>query len=305
MLLSGRQLTKLVSRCQCKLRVAETIQCAAWNICCARPRRRKRATSGSAASAPSSRRCSSVRPPDGRRRSCSTAAAAPARTWNCSARFGRAFGFDLTEIGLRIGREAGRTRLARASVTAAPFPTASFDIVTSFDVLYSLDDADERTAIAEMYRLLKPGGFAIVNVAAMKVLRGDHSVLEPRGPALQPRRPALTALEAAGFAIVRLTYTNATLFPPLAIAAPAAAPPRTAAREASAQHEISVPPAPINAIMTGVVRLESALAALVRRAVRQLAALSGPEADSRRRRQDGQRRRLTRFRHRLAFRTSV
>src|SRR6266478_3266093 len=54
--------------------------------------------------------------------------------------FGSAFGFDLTEIGLRIGREAGRTRLARASVAAAPFPTASFDVVTSFDVLYSLDD---------------------------------------------------------------------------------------------------------------------------------------------------------------------
>ena len=49
--------------------------------------------------------------------------------------FGRAYGFDLTEIGLRIGREAGRRRLARASVTAAPFPTACFDIVTSFDVL--------------------------------------------------------------------------------------------------------------------------------------------------------------------------
>src|SRR5437762_5162638 len=27
-------------------------------------------------------------------------------------RFGRAYGFDLTETGLRIGREAGRTRLA-------------------------------------------------------------------------------------------------------------------------------------------------------------------------------------------------
>ena len=44
-------------------------------------------------------------------------------------------------------------------------------------MLYSLDDADEHAAIAEMYRLLKPGGFALVNVAAMHMLRGDHSVL--------------------------------------------------------------------------------------------------------------------------------
>src|SRR5216683_649359 len=61
--------------------------------------------------------------------------------------FGRAYGFDLAEIGLRIGREAGRTRLARASVTAVPFPTGSFDLVSSFDVLYALDDRDERDAV--------------------------------------------------------------------------------------------------------------------------------------------------------------
>src|SRR5436309_13316885 len=53
-------------------------------------------------------------------------------------RFGRAFGFDLSETGVRLGRDAGRTRLARATVTAAPFPSGAFDVVTSFDVLYSL-----------------------------------------------------------------------------------------------------------------------------------------------------------------------
>src|SRR6267142_4830140 len=79
-------------------------------------------------------------------------------------RFGRAYGFDLSEVGLRIGRAEGRMRLARATVTAVPFATASFDIVTSFDVLYSLEHADEQKAIREMFRVLKPGGFAVVNV---------------------------------------------------------------------------------------------------------------------------------------------
>jgi SAM-dependent methyltransferase len=169
--------------------------------------------------------------------------------------FGRAFGFDLTEIGLRIGREAGRRRLARASVTAVPFPSAAFDVVTSFDVLYALEGADQRTAIAEMYRLLKPGGFAIVNVAAMKMLRGDHSAFG--GEVHRYSRQELrTGLEAAGFEILRLTYTNATLFAPLAVL-------RLLQRrrglraEAAAQREILVPPPPINTIMTAVVRLES------------------------------------------------
>ena len=170
-------------------------------------------------------------------------------------RFGRAFGFDLTEIGLRIGREAGRTRLARASVTAAPFPTGTFDLVASFDVLYALDDRDEREAIAEMYRLLKPGGFAIVNVAAMTALRGDHSVLSHEIRRYN-REDLRRRLEAAGFSVVRLTYTNATLFAPMAVA-------RLMQRrrglriESEAQHEISVPPEPLNAMMTGALLLES------------------------------------------------
>ena len=170
---------------------------------------------------------------------------------------GRAYGFDLTDVGLRIGRDAGRTRLARASVTAAPFPTASFDIVTSFDVLYSLEDADERAAIAEMHRLLKPGGVAIVNVAAMPVLRGDHSVLS-REVRRYSRADLRARLEREGFVIERLTYTNATLFLPLALS-------RVLQRrrglrresDAAAEAEITVPPAPINALMTLVIQLEA------------------------------------------------
>jgi SAM-dependent methyltransferase len=171
------------------------------------------------------------------------------------ARFGRAYGFDLEETGLRLGREAGRTRLARASVTAAPFPSGAFDLVTSFDVIYSLRDPDERTALSEMFRLLKPGGHAIVNVAAMEVLRGDHSVLshEIRRYDRDTLRWRLTA---AGFRIVRLTYTNTLLSLPLMVT-------RTLQRrrglkeEQEAQHEISVPPAPLNALLTGVLWAES------------------------------------------------
>src|SRR5262245_3373454 len=118
--------------------------------------------------------------------------------------FGRAYGFDLSPVGTRIGRQSGRTLIARASVAAAPFPSAAFDIVTSFDVLYSLDDATERAAIGEMFRLLKPGGFAVVNVAAMESLRGDHSVLSHE-IRRYGRADLRSRLVAAGFAIERIT----------------------------------------------------------------------------------------------------
>jgi hypothetical protein len=122
-------------------------------------------------------------------------------------------------------------------------------------VLYALDDRAEREAIQEMYRLLKPGGFAVVNVAAMEVLRGDHSVLshERRRYTRASLRERLTE---AGFAIERLTYTNFLLFPMMVVA-------RTLQRrrglkpEAEAQGEIGVPAAPVNGALTVLLLLES------------------------------------------------
>jgi SAM-dependent methyltransferase len=170
-------------------------------------------------------------------------------------RFGRAAGFDLSEVGLQFGRSAGRRLLARGSVAAAPFRSATFDVVTSFDVIYSLEDADERAAIAEMFRMLKPGGFAIINVAAMEMLRGDHSVLS-REIRRYSRSELHARLGAAGFEVVRLTYTNATLFLPMAIVR-AVQRLRGLKAEGEAQQEITVPPKAINGLLSIAMALES------------------------------------------------
>jgi SAM-dependent methyltransferase len=170
-------------------------------------------------------------------------------------RFGRTFGFDLSEVGPQIARASGRASIARASVSAVPFPTEAFDLVTSFDVLYSLADADEERAIAEMFRVLKPGGAALINVAAMPILTGDHSVLS-REQRRYTRASLRAALERGGFAIERLTYTNAALFLPLVLV-------RSFHRwrglstEVEAQQEISVPAAPVNAGLSALLFLES------------------------------------------------
>lgn len=170
-------------------------------------------------------------------------------------RFGSSYGFDRSGVGLYIGHQSGRQRLVQASVTAVPFPSGLFDLVTSFDVLYSLEQPDERAAIAEMFRLTRPGGGILINVAAMDVLRGDHSVLSHE--VRRYTRETLGRLVTdAGFTVERMTYTNAVLFPPLALI-------RTLHRlrglapETDAQREITVPAAPLNAVMSGALYLES------------------------------------------------
>jgi SAM-dependent methyltransferase len=169
--------------------------------------------------------------------------------------FGRAFGFDLALAGLTIGRALGRSGLARASVTAAPFPDRTFDVVTSFDVLYSLETPDERGAVREMYRLARTGGYVVVNVAAMDLLRGDHSILSHERRRYT-RQTLGRLLADAGFTVERLTHTNAALFVPMAMARTFQRWRGLAAEEHSGR-EITVPPEPVNTLLAGILQIES------------------------------------------------
>jgi len=172
------------------------------------------------------------------------------------AAFGAAYGLDTSQLGLRTARRRGRSGLLRASAAAIPFASDTFDLVTSFDVLYALDGDDERAAVAEMFRVVRPGGHVLVNVAAMRALRGDHSILSHE--LRRYTRASLSRLlTSAGFHVVRLTYTNAALFlPMLAVRLYQRA--RGLPAEADATTDISVPPAPLNGILSLLLLLESA-----------------------------------------------
>jgi len=167
--------------------------------------------------------------------------------------FGNAFGFDLTWNGLELGRRMGRHRFARASIDAIPFPDASMDVATSFDVLQCLPDEIERDAVREMWRVLRPGGHLILHVAALDILRGHHAVLSEELRRYTPSR-LRQLVEGSGFLIDRITYDHASLFPVML-------PVRMAQRwtRGTGEFDISLPPAPINAVLTALVRLEAAV----------------------------------------------
>jgi SAM-dependent methyltransferase len=169
--------------------------------------------------------------------------------------YGEACGFDLTSLGLRYARSTGEHRVARASITHIPFPTATFDLVTSFDVLQCLTEDQEKLAVAELARVLKPGGALVINVAALELLRGSHSILAEE---VRRYRPALirAALARAGFVIERLTFTNITLFPVmLAVRTVQRVGGLRSAKET--EREIALPAKPVNALLSGVLMLEA------------------------------------------------
>lgn len=174
-------------------------------------------------------------------------------------RFGIAFGLELFARGLQFGHARGLPRLMQGSVTHLPFADASLDVVLSFDVLYCLENPAEQAAIREMFRVLRPGGSVVINVAAFNILKGDHSMLggEVRR---YTKRELRDKVERAGFQVTRLTYTNATLFP-ITASVRAFQRLRGVKAEKDNKGDFYVPPAPINALFSGVLAVESKLIA--------------------------------------------
>jgi SAM-dependent methyltransferase len=171
--------------------------------------------------------------------------------------FGDAFGFDLTWNGLAFAREMGRRDIVRGSIGAIPFGSDQFDVVTSFDVFQCLPEPVERDAAREMWRVLKPGGHAILNVAALEVLSGGHAVLSEEVRRYTPGR-LRRVFTQAGFVIDRLTFAHATLVPIML-------PVRMWQRWKSGgdvpagEFDITVPPKPVNAVLSALVGMEAAV----------------------------------------------
>jgi SAM-dependent methyltransferase len=170
-------------------------------------------------------------------------------------RHGEAFGFDLTARGLHFAKTNGVRRVARASIGAIPFPDASFDVVTSFDVLYGLPDEVERAAAREMARVVRPGGHVLITTAAFECLRGGHGTFTN-----EVRRYTTASLSSllrgAGLDVVRVSYTHMTLFPILAVVRGWQRW-RGGGQAAPSEGDLDVPGPVVNGVLSAALALES------------------------------------------------
>jgi len=122
-------------------------------------------------------------------------------------------GLDLSTTALRFCRRRGLDKLVLGSITGLPFEDARFDVVTSFDVLAQLPaEADAARALAELDRVLRPGGWAFVRAAAYPWMRSAHDVALDSHLRFTRRRLG-TLARGAGFFVCRSGYANMFLFP--------------------------------------------------------------------------------------------
>jgi ubiquinone/menaquinone biosynthesis C-methylase UbiE len=169
--------------------------------------------------------------------------------------FGCLIGTDASDLALGFAARRHGALLAGAALPDLPFADGAFDVVTAFDVLYHRYVADDQAALAEVARVLKPGGSFIVTDSALKFLRSAHD------EAVQGARRYTTGemrakLAAAGLRVRRLSYANMLIFP-------LAAPWRLLRRRLGDEQgsDVRIVPAWANALMGVVYRAEAGLLA--------------------------------------------
>jgi len=169
-------------------------------------------------------------------------------------RYGRVVAFDVSEVGLAHARAAA-CPLVRADATRVPFRDGIFDLATSFDVLQMLPD--DRVALVEMARVVRPGGALVVSVAALEALRGDHSAVWEEARRYT-RRMVRRLVADAGLELLDVRFLFASLAPLMYVV-------RTAQRRCPrrggprADSDIRLPPAPINGLLSGILAGEAAI----------------------------------------------
>lgn len=83
------------------------------------------------------------------------------------------------ELAVSHGAPAGTDRMQVSSIDELPFPDASFDIVLSSAVLHFADSPEHwRVMVAEMWRVLAPGGLLWARLASSI---GIEDLVEPLG----------------------------------------------------------------------------------------------------------------------------
>jgi len=169
------------------------------------------------------------------------------------ASIGTVTGVDFSAEALRFAKSRGLRRLARASIESLPFADATFDALTCFDVLYHRGVVDERRALVDFRRVLKPGGIAVLREPAYNWLRGAHDVAIHTQRRLTAHQLA-ERMRSAGFQVVTAGYANMVLFP-LAVLK------RTLEGFLPwAPADLSVPPPPVNRAFEAILKVEALIA---------------------------------------------
>jgi SAM-dependent methyltransferase len=163
--------------------------------------------------------------------------------------FGAVTAVEMSDLAREIAREkTGCDFLSGHLPDNIPVAPQSCDLICLFDVLEHV--AEDEASLTAIRKMLKPGGRVMLTVPAHQWLWSTHDV-ELHHMRRYSRTLLRERIEKAGYAIDRMSYTNAALFPVAALARLVDRMRRPARPSGHA-----TPPKPINAAMKAMFSAE-------------------------------------------------
>lgn len=160
----------------------------------------------------------------------------------------RLHGIDLSAAACAFTRKKTGAEVRQGSIDALPYADGAFDALVSLDVLgYEMD---REAALRGFFRVLKPGGTLVLNLAAYQWMLSYHDRAVGQVKRFT-RSEAKALLRAAGFTVLRSSYWNTLLFPLMVVK-------RKLLPEPEASDVEAIHPA-VDKLFRGCVRLERAL----------------------------------------------
>jgi len=105
----------------------------------------------------------------------------------------------------RLGEDSAR----KASCTALPLADNSVDVLTALDVIEHVED--DRGAVREFLRVLRPGGIAVITIPALMALWSDWDVTLRHFRRYS--KESLLQVIPPGFEILHVNYINVAVLP--------------------------------------------------------------------------------------------
>jgi SAM-dependent methyltransferase len=171
------------------------------------------------------------------------------------ARHGEVTGVELSRTSAEIARGRHLGEVVEGSVLEMPFAPDSFDLAVCLDVIEHLED--DRAALRELRRVLRPGGALLVTVPAYQWLWSGHDEINHHHRRYN-RATLQRAAREAGWECSRATHFNSLLLP---VAITLRALDRLHTRATESSLDLWVPPAPLNWMLQQPLNLEAAVIA--------------------------------------------